>query len=191
MFYRRKLPHWLPDLEEQSFLLVNRRLAGSVPRVQYPEPAPAPLSAGRAFLLHDRELDKAAFGPVWLQDPRVAQAVSATIENGARQRHFYQLQAWVVMPNHVHVVLRPKQPLPVITRWLKGSSARAANLILGRTGQTFWQPESFDHRIRDDAELERIVAYVENNPVTAGLVRKPGDWCWSSANLTGGSACPT
>jgi hypothetical protein len=61
------------------------------------------------------------------------------------------------MPNHVHVLLLPKMSLPVIMRWLKGSTARQANLILGRTGEAFWQDESFDHRVRDEAELDRLV----------------------------------
>ena len=80
------------------------------------------------------------------------------------------------MPNHVHVVLRPKTSLAVITRWLKGSTARQANLIVGRTGEAFWQDESFDHRVRDEEELDRIVRYVEYNPVSAGLAENPGAW---------------
>ena len=44
---------------------------------------------------------------------------------------------------------------------LKGSTARQANLILGRTGEAFWQDESFDHRVRDEVELDRIVRYGE------------------------------
>jgi len=95
------------------------------------------------------------------------------------------------MPNHVHVLLEPKVPLPAITRWLKGSTARKANQILGRTGEAFWQEESFDHWIRNDSELNRIVRYIEYNPVTAGLARAPEEWRWSSARLTGESACPT
>jgi REP element-mobilizing transposase RayT len=81
--------------------------------------------------------------------------------------------------------------LPVITRWLKGSTARKGNLILGRTGKAFWQDESFDHRARDEVELARIVHYVEHNPVSAGLVPDPAGWPWSSARLAGESACPT
>ena len=74
MFYRRKLPHWHPDdLAEATFLFVTWRLAGSVPRTRLPPPpTAAPRSAGRAFLAWDREVDQAAFGPVWLRDDRVA-----------------------------------------------------------------------------------------------------------------------
>jgi putative DNA methylase len=189
---RRKLPHWHPDLTEGDFLFVTWRLAGSVPppRLHLP-PLATPSSAGRAFLALDREADQAAFGPVWLQDARVAGAVADALRYGETERRFYHSPAWVIMPNHVHVVLQPKTSLPVITRWLKGSTARTGNLILGRTGTAFWQDESFDHRVRDEAELDRIVRYIERNPVSAGLVANPGDWPWSSARLTGGSACPT
>ena len=95
------------------------------------------------------------------------------------------------MPNHVHVLLLPKTSLPVNLRWLKGSTARQANLILGRTGEAFWQDESFDHCVRDEAELDRLVRYVEYNPVSAGLAANPRAWRWSSARLAGESACPT
>ena len=64
---------------------------------------------------------------------------------------------------------------------LKGFTARKANVILGRTGQPFWQDESFDHWVRDEVEFARVVSYIERNPVTAGLVKDPGDWRWSSA----------
>jgi REP element-mobilizing transposase RayT len=136
-------------------------------------------------------MDKAAFGPVWLQDLRVARVVADALLRGDRERHFYQLRAWVIMPNHVHAVLLPKTPLPIIMRWLKGSTARQTNLILGRTGKAFWQDESFDHRARDEEELTRIARYVECNPVSAGMAAIPGDWPWSSAGLAGGNACPT
>src|SRR5580700_9649816 len=73
MFYRRKLPHWHPDLTEGTFLFVTWRLAGSIPQARLPRPPrSAPISAGRAFVILDREVDKAASGPVWLRDARVA-----------------------------------------------------------------------------------------------------------------------
>jgi putative transposase len=135
----------------------------------------------QSFLALDWEADKAAFGPVWLRDPRIATMVAEALHHGESAMDFYGLRAWVIMPNHVHLLLSPKKPLRVITRWLKGSSARKANLILDRTGETFWQDESFDHRVRDQAELEWLVHYAEHNPVTAGLISNPAVWPWSSA----------
>jgi REP element-mobilizing transposase RayT len=94
---------------------------------------------------------------------------------------FYELEAWVLMPNHVDLLILPKAPVPVIMRWLKGSTARRANLLLGRTGQPFWQDESFDHWVRNNTEFDRIVRYIQENPVTAGLVSSAELWLWSSA----------
>lgn len=93
----------------------------------------------------------------------------------------FQLHAYVVMANHVHVLLDPKLPIARITRMIKGSTAREANCILGRTGMRFWQEESFDHCIRNTPEWRRVRTYIERNPVAAGLVRKPEEWPWSSA----------
>jgi REP element-mobilizing transposase RayT len=196
MFYRRRLPHWHPDISEETYLFVTWRLAGSMPRSRFTQKlaggsACPTLTPGQSFVAFDREMDKAAFGPVWLRDYRVARVVADALLYGESGRHFYQLRAWVIMPNHLHVLLRPNTPLPVIMRWLKGSTARQANLLLGRTGAAFWQDEAFDHRVRNNFELDRIIRYVEQNPVSAGLANNPGDWAWSSARLAGGSACPT
>jgi REP element-mobilizing transposase RayT len=87
------------------------------------------------------------------------------------------------MANHVHVFLKPKSnaTLASITKNLKGFTAREANRHLERTGERFWQDESFDHWCRDRTEFFRIVRYIENNPVKAGLVELAEDWPWSSA----------
>jgi len=101
-----------------------------------------------------------------------------------RYAHLYTLWAYVVMANHLHVFLKPKLQVTIgsITKHLKGYTAREANRLVKRTGQTFWQDESFDHWSRDQKEFLRIVAYIENNPVKAGLVKSAEDWLWSSAS---------
>src|ERR1017187_6858095 len=75
----------------------------------------------------------------------------------------------------------PRVALPQITHWIKGRTAREANLLLERTGEPFWQDESYYHWVRNGKEFHRIVAYIEENPVSAGLAAKPEDWPWSSA----------
>ena len=65
---------------------------------------------------------------------------------------------------------------------MKGYTAREANKILGRTGQPFWQKESYDHWVRDSAELQRIRRYIERNPVKGGLVSRVEDYPWSSTS---------
>ena len=95
------------------------------------------------------------------------------------------------MPNHVHILIRPQTATSSITRWLKGSTARKANLILDRTGEPFWQDESYDRWVRNEGEWSRIVRYIEYNPVAAGFVQTPEQWLWSSVPKAGESACPT
>jgi REP element-mobilizing transposase RayT len=129
----------------------------------------------------DRELDHSATGPQWLEDERVAQCVADALWFGERQLRLYELRAWVLMPNHVHILIRPKSDLSRITKAIKNFSARQANVKLGRTGQPFWQDESYDHWLRDREELEKTVRYIEENPVTAGLAENAASWRWSSA----------
>jgi REP element-mobilizing transposase RayT len=159
---------------------VTWRLYGSLPsfvvKSKHKESNP-----GRAFLLYDRELDRAAYGPTWLKDPKLAQLVVNALEFGERQLQLYRLHGFVVMSNHVHILVKPQVALEQITKAIKGFTAREANKILSRTGHRFWQDESFDHWVRNDDQFYRILRYIENNPVKAGLVVRPEDWPWSSA----------
>jgi REP element-mobilizing transposase RayT len=125
-------------------------------------------------------LDKSA-GECWLQRPDIAGLVADALRFFADER--YQLDAWVVMSNHVHAVLwpMPNHSLSRIVQSWKRFTAREANKWLNRTGETFWQPEPFDHWIRNEAEHARCCRYVVNNPVKAGLCAAPEDWQWSSA----------
>ena len=86
---------------------------------------------------------------------------------------------------HVHLLLQPRRELTEVTRAIKSSSAREANLILHRSGKPFWQDESYDHWVRDAREFDRIRHYIESNPVIAGLVQDPENWPWSSAGQVG------
>jgi putative DNA methylase len=137
-------------------------------------------NAGWEFRRMDAELDKGATGPLWLRDCKIASVVEHTLYCGEELKQ-YELDTYVVMPNHVHVLLWPCVPMAHITAGIKGVSARDANLVLGRTGMHFWDDESFDHWVRNDIELRNIRIYLERNPVTAGLVERPEDWRWSSA----------
>ncbi len=173
-YYVRDLPHWQPPGKE---IFITWRLYGSLP-AHFRTPRRED-SAGKRFRTYDRLLDLAGIGPLWLNDPRIAECVIAALKKGEMERMF-QLHAYVVMANHVHVLLEPKLPIARITRMIKGSTAREANRILGRTGMRFWQEESFDHWIRNAEETRRVRTYIERNPVAAGLVQKPEEWIWSS-----------
>jgi putative transposase len=117
---------------------------------------------------------------MFLRRDDVAEIVDRALRVGVEQRRF-ELAAFAIMANHVHAVIRPKGDPVAVLQWLKGSTAREANLVLNRTGLPFWQRESYDRWVRDDSELKRIVSYVENNPVKAGLVGEAGSYRWCSA----------
>ena len=173
--YERRLPHW--DVVGQP-LFVTFRLAGSLPRPRvFP---PACLNSGAAFVAMDRLLDRAACGPVFLRNSDVAQCVVEGICDGASRFGRYRLHSYVVMPNHVHLLVTPWVKNSAWLGSLKGYTAYRANQILGRRG-VFWQDESYDHLVRDGREFRRIQGYIEYNPVAAGLVSGPEAFPWSSA----------
>jgi REP element-mobilizing transposase RayT len=194
-FYYRNLPHWHPPGRS---IFLTWRLYGSLPqsiinqlrvirRQLSKRNRPTAntdtrlIEYKRLFAKVDAILDKAKTGPVWLKQTEVASIVErALLEKYA---HLYTLWAYVLMANHLHVFLKSKGDVTIgdITKHLKGYTAREANKLLQRTGQPFWQDESFDHWSRDRSEFFRIVDYIENNPVNAGLVENREDWRWSSA----------
>jgi putative transposase len=176
-YYERNLPHWHP---QGRAIFLTWRLYGSLPARFVKELQKFSRAPGRQFLEADRILDAAATGPRWLVKPSIATCAEAALRRGEKLGYF-ALHAYVVMPNHIHVLLDPLLPLHRITRGMKGASARDANRALHRQGQPFWQDESFDHWIRNSSQFERIRAYIEHNPVKAGLVKRPDQWPWSSA----------
>jgi putative transposase len=177
-FYRRNLPHWQP---EGQTIFLTWRLYGSLPKGLTDHLRKWSSEPTKQFLNTDRKLDAASMGPRWLNDPEIAGYTEDVILRGAELGQ-YILRAYVVMPNHVHVLLDPLVHLHRLTSGIKGVSARAANAKLGRTGMPFWQDEPFDHWIRDAGRLARTKTYIENNPVKARLCAKPEDWPWSSAH---------
>ena len=191
-FYRRRLPH-ISETDQPVFL--TWRLHDSLPPHRaFPANA---LNSGQAFAAMDRLLDEACAGPLYLRQPAVAGMMVEAIQYNARILGHYVLHAFVIMPNHVHLLATPAVALPKLTKSLKGITAKRANAMLGLTGGPFWQEESFDHLVRHAREFERIPNYIEGNPVRAGLVREASEYRGSSAGwATGGSpadqgVCPT
>jgi REP element-mobilizing transposase RayT len=165
------------------------------------------LDERRYFGKWDTYLDKAEFGPRWLAQPEIADVVKEALHY--RDGKVFDLHAFCIMLNHVHAVfqsrsggqpdlhksggqpdlhksewhsdLQPDLPLSKIMQSLKRHTARQANIILGREG-TFWQDESYDHVVRDNEEHIRIMNYVLENPVKAGLVSNWEDWRWAYLN---------
>ena len=150
------------------------------------------------FALVDELLDKQS--PVQhLADERQAEIVQNAFLHFAGER--YALFAFVVMPSHHHWLFLPDEtwgesavvksrqrdgrqrtPREIISHSIQSYTASHCNRVRGATGP-YWQIETFDHWVRDDGELHRIITYIENNPVVAGFVARPEDWRWSSAPL--------
>ncbi len=183
------LPHWLQDGAAYS---VTFRLADSLPEEvvesfirEREEIVRRAAAAGRSLTVDESKrletlyserveayLD-AGHGACYMNDPRIAELVQSALLFFDGQR--YDLVAWAVMPNHVHAVFVPraKFDLAQILHSWKSYTSNQANGLLNRQG-SFWQPEYFDHLIRDAADFERSVRYVLDNPKRAGLT----NWRW-------------
>ncbi len=132
------------------------------------------------------------------EEERLADIVQNAFLHFAGER--YKLFAFVVMPSHHHWVFLPEPrwleefaltqrnkkrtqtPREVISHSIQSYTGTQCNRVLGISG-TFWQGETFDHYVRDEAELLRIIHYIEQNPVVAGLVHRAEEYRWSSARI--------
>ncbi|HLE04179.1 MAG TPA: transposase, partial [Anaerolineales bacterium] len=100
--------------------------------------------------------DGADTGLSYLGRPEIFRLVTDAIHYGESPLGHYTLHAYVVMPNHVHLLITPHVAVPTLLRSLKTITARRANCALALTGQAFWQEESYDHWVRNQEEFERI-----------------------------------
>jgi len=200
IFRRRHLPHWDVEgkpLFITACLDGSISAAGMKPIQQYrleldAQPRPAHLSEQE----WDRNKDKLLFvlvddlldhhSPVrHLADDRQAEIVQNAFLHFAGER--YTLLAFVVMPSHHHWLFLPEEnwsrraversrqsgrlrtPREIISHSIQSFTATMCNRVRGESGN-YWQSETFDHWARDDAEMYRIIEYIERNPVHAGLV---------------------
>jgi REP element-mobilizing transposase RayT len=197
---RGYLPHYdAPGITQ----IITLRLADSLPAsrrgewehllcIEYnrePQPSGRPASsrfsssaaASRARRRKLEEYLDRGWGECWLRQPAVAKLTEEALRFFDGQR--YQLQAWVVMPNHVHVLVDVwETPLAKLVQNWKSFVAGKANQLLGRSG-AFWEREYMDTVVTNEKHRQTAVRYIENNPVKGGLVREGKGWPWSSARL--------
>ncbi len=197
--HRGYLPHFK---REEGAYFATFRLAGTLPqsvleqieaeRVEHENKAKNRKTTGKDIRKLDTlDADKietfldSGYGECWIKRDDIGKLVADALCHFDGKR--YKLHAWVVMPNHVHVVLSPKgsHTLSSILHSWKSFTARKANSMLGREGQSFWQRESYDHLVRDEDDFIRVCSYTVNNPVKAGLCQKAEDWALSSARSAG------
>ena len=119
-------------------------------------------------------------GECYLRNHGVAQMVQHALLFHDQVK--YRLSAWVMMPNHVHLLCTPLSghSLAAIMHSIKSFTSSEANKMLGRKGR-FWQKEYFDRYIRNARQFVKTVAYIESNPVKANLCDKPEGRPFSSA----------
>ncbi len=202
--------HWrgrLPHLKEKGgTYFVTFRLANSLPekvvenyRLEREEIVKRAESAGRELTpdevkrlagLHSERIDSyldAGHGKCWLKRPEIGGMVANALGHFNGER--YDLHAWVVMPNHVHVVLTPcdGNTLSAILHSWKSFTAHKAQKVAQAsrlqipTGEAFWQRESYDHLVRDESDMARVCEYTVLNPEKAGLCNRWNDWPYVGA----------
>jgi len=181
---RGYLPHFSGGATPQSITI---RLFDSLPQVlldrwtyelSFDRPEEREAELRRRIEAH---LDK-GIGSCWLANPVIANLIQDALLYFDDER--YNLNCWTVMPNHVHLIISPltRFSLTRIMHSLKSFTANEANKVLRRRG-TFWMPDYFDRYIRDERHFAAAVAYIENNPVKAGLCKKASDWKFGSAGF--------
>ena len=146
------------------------------------------------FKIFDESLDKVLNGVDYLKREDVAKTVVEQLKK--YDGECYELLAYCIMPNHVHILIDTRlqlsklefedeitienyTPLYKIMQRIKGASARFSNLSLRRTNHTFWQRDYFDYFIRNEKELQRVISYILENPVKAKLVKVWDEWPFS------------
>ena len=198
MFYRKNLPHIQPPGET---FFITYRLAGSLPlstienlksryrqaerrlHIQYPDLEKRACAKydlqKKYFAEFDDQLDKCLNEPYWLKEKNIAALVAESLDYLAKM--YFDLWAFCIMPNHVHLLITVFEDAPILYKILqkhKKHTAWKGNLILKRSGK-FWTHESYDHIVRNGQEFENIVYYILNNPIKAGFVKKWQDWQWT------------
>lgn len=174
---------YLPHRDEPGLIqFVTFRLADAFPEELRSEWA-ALLKIGND---RQRRIELEAYlgkgrGVCHLQQPEIARLV----EDSFRFRHGedYELRAWVIMPNHVHLLFKVLGvPMSQLLDAWKGFTAKQANRFLGRRGK-FWQDGYWDTFMRGEEHERRTQKYIEENPVKAGLVASRKEWPWGSARF--------
>ncbi len=190
LYYQRKLPQFQPF---DAPMFITFRLVGSLPKEvmlkldeavrikedeinQLTDPKlqkeAVTLAQKQLFNEWDTALDAATQSARWLANPEVASLVCEALQY--RDQRVFSLDAYCVMPNHVHLVCTPLKNLAStvtiseMMHSLKGYTGHPANKLAGRQGQ-FWQNEVYDHVIQDNDEFLDVVNYVQENPARAGL----------------------
>lgn len=200
---RHVVEQWKATLNHLTGSQVGSQVSAPAPtgsRVSTPAPQGSQVSelapAKSPFKTHQQEIHRllklidqyedAGIGECLLRDDSIAQIVQDTLLFNHQKK--YEMICWCIMPNHVHTLIAPVEGMSlseIMYDW-KSYTTHAINKALNRKGK-LWMMEYFDRYIRDNDHFQKVVNYIHNNPVKAGLVADPADWRWSSAGSQIGS----
>jgi len=201
-YYKRKLPHWQISGAEYfvTFRLPNSLPVHLIKELQSSQRKQLKMLShhkdenldfqkrklqSKIFKKYEELLDNETIGPTWLKDLDIAEIIKESLH--FRDGKEYDLYAYCIMSNHVHVIFRHLEkensknsnkklsPITRILKNLKSFTGLQANRKLKRTG-AFWQEENYDHLIRNNSELENMIRYTLNNPVKIKIVENWRDW---------------
>ncbi len=182
---------YLPHVDGADYQFITYHLIDSLPK--------AALESLQAFRGNTKTFRieqwlNQGHGECVLNNPRSAQTV---IDNWKHHDNkLYELLAYTVMPNHVHVLIKvfPGQKLSRIIHAWKSYTSKKIQAIIGageppalpvqaKEHARIWQADYFDRYIRDERHLNQTVQYIYENPVKAGLVKRIENWPFSGGRL--------
>jgi REP element-mobilizing transposase RayT len=174
---------YLPHFDGSKVQFVTFRLADSVPQtvlVKWKNELENDEITDADFRKRIEMYLDQGYGSCCLKDKGIASVIRETLLKFHEVK--YRLISWVIMPNHVHILIKllEGQKLPSVMHSIKSYTAQESNRILNQRGQ-FWFKESFDRFIRDEKHFYSTISYIENNPVKARLCDHPSEWEFSSA----------
>lgn len=193
VIYRRKLPHIqpfngcffvtfmvkgaLPKQKIQQLNGLRKAIADNdqeaLANVPFPNIRQVPWD--QYMESFNKLLDDPSSSPRWLEQAPIANEIVKSIQFLGESK--MRVLAWCIMPNHVHLLVdQLSLPLHVLLQRLKRHTARQCNILLNRTGQKFWQEESFDYLLRKEEKVVEKANYILQNPVRAGLTSHRNDW---------------
>lgn len=177
---------FLPTLNlDDTFQFVTFRLCDAIPVsiiklvLELTNKFPEDEKIREKFKQYEKYLNK-GYGKCILKKYKVACIVKDSLYYFDNKR--YDLTAWVIMPNHVHILIKvyKGESISKIMQSLKAHSARNINRTLGTTGE-IWMREYYDRYIRSGEHLDYCMNYIHDNPIKAGLCKRVEDWEFSSA----------
>jgi len=173
---------YLPHFESTYVIqMVTYRLADALPR-EVAQRLSDEMSDEKGDAAYRKRIEAyldTGYGSCVLRHQNIAQVVYDSLLFNNNER--YCLHAWVIMPNHIHVLLQvisPRTLSRIIKGW-KSFTAREINKLLGSRGKV-WQDDYWDRYVRDERHYSAATQYIHENPVKAGLVARQEDWPWSS-----------